>query len=102
MSEPEVLVERRGCAGFLTVNRPKALNALNLGMVRAIFGLREVGLEAENFVPVFASDDIDTLLCVRLHGGNASVSLHFDAFDALIGFSFDLVDSACRLTQLIL
>ncbi|MGD0719569.1 MAG: enoyl-CoA hydratase/isomerase family protein [Roseiarcus sp.] len=36
MSEPEVLVERRGCAGFLTLNRPRALNALNLGMVRAI------------------------------------------------------------------
>src|SRR5260370_26536062 len=36
MSEPEVLVERRGCAGFLTLNRPKALNALNLGMVRMI------------------------------------------------------------------
>ena len=36
MSEPEVLVEKRGCAGFLTLNRPKALNALNLGMVRAI------------------------------------------------------------------
>ncbi len=36
MSEPEVLVEKRGCAGFLVLNRPKALNALNLGMVRAI------------------------------------------------------------------
>jgi enoyl-CoA hydratase len=36
MSEPEVMVERRGCAGFLTLNRPKALNALNLGMVRTI------------------------------------------------------------------
>src|ERR1700738_2137855 len=36
MSEPEVLIERRGCAGFLTLNRPRALNALNLGMVRAI------------------------------------------------------------------
>jgi len=36
MSEPEVLVDRRGCAGCLTLNRPKALNALNLGMVRAI------------------------------------------------------------------
>jgi enoyl-CoA hydratase/carnithine racemase len=36
MSEPEVLVERRGCAGFLTLNRPRALNAVNLGMVRAI------------------------------------------------------------------
>jgi enoyl-CoA hydratase len=36
MSEPEVLVERRGRAGVLTLNRPKALNALTLGMVRAI------------------------------------------------------------------
>jgi enoyl-CoA hydratase len=36
MSELEVLVERRGCAGFLTLNRPKALNALNLGMVRSM------------------------------------------------------------------
>lgn len=34
MSESEVLVERRGRAGFLTLNRPKALNALNLNMVR--------------------------------------------------------------------
>ncbi|HLH50132.1 MAG TPA: enoyl-CoA hydratase/isomerase family protein, partial [Roseiarcus sp.] len=36
MSEPEVIAERRGRAGFITLNRPKALNALNLGMVRAI------------------------------------------------------------------
>ena len=36
MSEPEVIVERRGAAGLLTLNRPKALNALNLGMVRTI------------------------------------------------------------------
>ncbi|MGA2792183.1 MAG: 3-hydroxyisobutyryl-CoA hydrolase [Roseiarcus sp.] len=36
MSEPEVLVERRGCAGLLVLNRPKALNALTLGMVRTI------------------------------------------------------------------
>src|SRR5579872_1572804 len=36
MSEPEVIAERRGRAGFITLNRPTALNALNLGMVRAI------------------------------------------------------------------
>jgi enoyl-CoA hydratase len=36
MSEPEVLVEKRGCAGCLVLNRPKALNALNLNMVRLI------------------------------------------------------------------
>ncbi|ACL62305.1 enoyl-CoA hydratase/isomerase family protein [Methylobacterium nodulans] len=32
----EVLVERRGAAGLLTLNRPKALNALDLGMVRRL------------------------------------------------------------------
>lgn len=37
MSEDaEVLFERRGAAGIVTLNRPKALNALTLGMVRAI------------------------------------------------------------------
>jgi enoyl-CoA hydratase len=36
MSEPEVTVQRRGSAGWIELNRPKALNALNLGMVRTI------------------------------------------------------------------
>ena len=36
MSEDEVLFERRGRAGVITLNRPKALNALTLGMVRQI------------------------------------------------------------------
>jgi enoyl-CoA hydratase len=36
MSEPEVIVQRRGSAGWIELNRPKALNALNLGMVRTI------------------------------------------------------------------
>jgi len=34
--EPEVLFEKRGCAGIVTLNRPKALNALTLEMVRAM------------------------------------------------------------------
>ena len=32
----DVLIERRGNAGLLTLNRPKALNALSLDMVRAL------------------------------------------------------------------
>lgn len=35
-SEPEVLFERRGRAGLITLNRPKALNALSHAMVRLI------------------------------------------------------------------
>ncbi|XP_045336471.1 3-hydroxyisobutyryl-CoA hydrolase, mitochondrial isoform X1 [Leopardus geoffroyi] len=33
----EVLLERRGCAGVITLNRPKLLNALNLNMIRHIY-----------------------------------------------------------------
>jgi enoyl-CoA hydratase/carnithine racemase len=36
-SEPEILFERRGAAGFVTLNRPKALNAVTHAMV---LGLR--------------------------------------------------------------
>ncbi|MTH97754.1 enoyl-CoA hydratase/isomerase family protein [Roseibium sp. RKSG952] len=32
----EILFERRGCAGFVKLNRPKALNALSFEMVRAL------------------------------------------------------------------
>jgi hypothetical protein len=35
-----------------------------LGTVCAVFGLCEVGHEADDFILVFASDDIDTLLCL--------------------------------------
>ncbi len=34
--EPEVLFERRGAAGLITLNRPKALNAVSHGMVNAM------------------------------------------------------------------
>lgn len=34
--EPEVLFEQRGALAIITLNRPKALNALTLGMVRAL------------------------------------------------------------------
>lgn len=34
--EPEILFERRGCAGFVTLNRPHALNAATDNMVRQL------------------------------------------------------------------
>lgn len=36
-TKSEVLVERRGRVGLITLNRPKALNALSLSMVRTLF-----------------------------------------------------------------
>ena len=35
-TEPEILFERRGTAGIVTLNRPKALNAVTHGMLRAL------------------------------------------------------------------
>jgi enoyl-CoA hydratase len=35
-TEPEILFERRGVAGLVTFNRPRALNAVTHGMVRAL------------------------------------------------------------------
>lgn len=34
MSDPEIICEKAGCCGLITLNRPKALNALTLNMVR--------------------------------------------------------------------
>ncbi|XP_033024606.1 3-hydroxyisobutyryl-CoA hydrolase, mitochondrial isoform X3 [Lacerta agilis] len=36
-SSSEVLLEKKGCAGVITMNRPKALNALNISMIRQIY-----------------------------------------------------------------
>ena len=36
LSQSEILFERRGAAGLVTLNRPKALNAVTHGMVRAL------------------------------------------------------------------
>jgi enoyl-CoA hydratase len=55
MSEPEVLVERRGCAGLLILNRPKALNALTLGMVRTIAGALDEWERDETIARVVAT-----------------------------------------------
>ena len=36
-SDPEILFERRGTAGVVTLNRPQALNAVTHGMVRSLW-----------------------------------------------------------------
>jgi enoyl-CoA hydratase len=36
ISEPEILFDRRGSAGLVTLNRPQALNAVTLAMVRGL------------------------------------------------------------------
>nr|XP_056717210.1 3-hydroxyisobutyryl-CoA hydrolase, mitochondrial [Euleptes europaea] len=36
-SSAEVLLEKKGCAAVITLNRPKALNSLNISMIRQIY-----------------------------------------------------------------
>ena len=38
-AKSDILIERRGNAGFITLNRPKALNALSLGMVTELLAV---------------------------------------------------------------
>lgn len=60
-AEPEILIERRGSAGLLTLNRPKALNALTLTMVR----------DMRRALDAFAVDPAVTRVVVTGAGGRA-------------------------------
>ncbi|WP_204283198.1 enoyl-CoA hydratase/isomerase family protein, partial [Klebsiella pneumoniae] len=58
---PEILFERRGTAGLVTLNRPKALNAVTLNMVRLMMAqLQE-----------WAADPSVTRVVVSAAGGKA-------------------------------
>lgn len=58
---PEILFERRGTAGLVTLNRPHALNAVTLGMVRAL----------TRQLQEWAADDAVTRIVVTAAGGRA-------------------------------
>src|SRR6478736_8359771 len=60
-NDPDILFERRGAAGVVTLNRPHALNAVTLGMVRAL----AAQLEA------WANDGAVTRVLVTAAGGRA-------------------------------
>ena len=75
---PEVLIRVEGRAGCITLNRPKALNALTLGMVRAIWtallawqsdpAVRVVLLEGAGDRALCAGGDVLSLYASRSEG----------------------------------
>jgi enoyl-CoA hydratase len=60
-SEPEILFDRRGTAGIATLNRPRALNALTLNMIRQLRKMLET----------WRNDPAVTRIVVRAEGGRA-------------------------------
>jgi len=53
-STAEVLLEKRGGAGIITLNRPKTLNALNFSMIQQIYPQIKVSSSASTH-PVYVS-----------------------------------------------
>ncbi|MGY5036853.1 enoyl-CoA hydratase/isomerase family protein, partial [Streptomyces sp. 900116325] len=75
--EPEVLVERVGALGRITLNRPKAINALNHAMVRSM---------AAALLEWADDDAVDAVLLTGagergLCAGGDIVSIYHDARD---------------------
>src|SRR5712691_11846851 len=60
-SEPDILFERRGAAGIVVLNRPQALNAVSLAMVRAL----------ARQLDEWETDPVVTRVIVTANGGRA-------------------------------
>ncbi|KAG8124816.1 hypothetical protein E2320_020075, partial [Naja naja] len=81
----EVLLEKRGCAGIITMNRPKVLNALTLSMIRQIYPqLKKWEQDPETYLilikgageKVFcAGGDIKAISEAGKHGGRLTKDL---------------------------
>lgn len=90
-AEPEVLFEQRGRLGLITLNRPRAINALNHAMVRAMAdaltrwadddAIETVAITGAGERGMCAGGDIVSLYEDALHGdGTASAEFWFDEY----------------------
>jgi enoyl-CoA hydratase len=80
-AEPAVLVERRGHLGVLTLNRPRAINALDLGMVRIMQGALDAWAGDDAVATVLVTGGGDRGLCA---GGDLQ-GMYRDARDGTLG-----------------
>lgn len=62
-AEPEVLVRTDGAMGWITLNRPRALNALNVGMVRGVHEALDVWRDDSDIEIVYIDGAGDRGLC---------------------------------------
>jgi len=86
----DILFEQRGAAGFVTLNRPKALNALNHGMVKALTrqlaewagndGVRHVVIRGEGEKAFCAGGDIRSIYDARMAGESGLTDFFHDEY----------------------
>ena len=62
-AEPEVLVRTEGALGWITLNRPRALNALNVGMIRAVHAALDAWRDDSDVEIVFIDGAGERGLC---------------------------------------
>lgn len=74
---PEILTERRGLLGLITLNRPKALNALNADMCRTILDALLEWKDDPNIAQVAVMGAGERGLCA----GGDIVAIHRDILD---------------------
>ncbi|WGM21125.1 enoyl-CoA hydratase/isomerase family protein [Paenarthrobacter sp. OM7] len=89
-TEDEVLFERRGHLGIVTLNRPKAVNALNAGMVQAMFRQLTEWADDDAVATVLVRGAGDRGLCAggdivaiykdMLHGGTETAEFWADEY----------------------
>ena len=87
IAEPSIIIRREGAAGTLLMNRPKALNALNLAMIRGFqaaidawkddAGVKLVVLEGAGSRAFCAGGDVLGLRDFALAGNKAGVEAFF-------------------------
>ncbi|MFE4194225.1 enoyl-CoA hydratase/isomerase family protein [Paenarthrobacter sp. NPDC056912] len=89
-AEEEVLFERRGHLGIVTLNRPKAVNALNDGMVKAMLRKLTAWADDDAVATVLVRGAGDRGLCAggdivaiyrdMLHGGDETAGFWADEY----------------------
>ena len=89
-AEDQVLFERRGHLGIVTLNRPRAVNALNAGMVKAMLQQLAAWADDDSVATVLVRGAGDRGLCAggdivaiykdMLHGGSATADFWADEY----------------------
>ncbi|MHC8606428.1 enoyl-CoA hydratase/isomerase family protein [Paenarthrobacter ureafaciens] len=90
VQQEEVLFERRGHLGIVTLNRPRAVNALNAGMVKAMLQQLAAWADDESVAAVLVRGAGDRGLCAggdivaiykdMLHGGSETADFWADEY----------------------